>query len=342
MKKAFFAILFFVSLTVTPFDHALYAQVNLVPNPSFEEYSSCPTAPGSVGNNQLEKAVHWYKPSPATTDYYNVCQVDISTGVNVPANWMGYQYAFHGNAYVGLVIYDSAFKQTAEYIQCKLLEPLEACKTYTIRFLTSLGDFSPVATNTIGARLDKTPIQKSGWDQFWAFNLPSHVGAPNFVTDTLNWVLVSGIYVAEGGEEYLTIGGFSRDTASQSYYTSSVAKILVPCNPCMNFGAPAYYYVDSVSVSLTDDLFPQENIPNIITANNDGVNDIWYPSQGCGGNWKCIIYNRWGNDVYTFSAGDVGWSGKNRSGYDLSDGVYYYCIYTNEKKAKTGFIHLVR
>ena len=330
MDKAFFAIFFFVSLTV-------HAQVNLVPNPSFEEYSSCPTAPGSVGDNQLEKALHWYKPNLATTDYYNACQTDISTGVNVPYNWMGYQQAFHGDAYVGLGIYVSTNAKSSEYIQCKLLEPLEACKTYNVRFWTSLCDYCLSATNTLGARLDITPIHQVSPFDFMAFQLAPHISVSNFITDT-NWVLISGLYFAQGGENYLTIGRFTDPTL---HSLDDVPNIDMPCSPCMT-GVSSHYYVDSVSVSLMSESFPEKNVPNIITANNDGINDIWYPSQDCSGTWRCVIYNRWGSEVYTFSAGDIGWKGKNMSDEDLSDGVYYYCIYNDKKKAKTGFIHLVR
>lgn len=41
---------------------------SLIPNPSFEERTGCPT-----GENQLELAIPWRQASPATTDYMNTC-----------------------------------------------------------------------------------------------------------------------------------------------------------------------------------------------------------------------------------------------------------------------------
>lgn len=45
-----------------------FAQVNLVPNPSFESYSTCPD-----GSSQLYKATPWFNPALGSPDYFNVC-----------------------------------------------------------------------------------------------------------------------------------------------------------------------------------------------------------------------------------------------------------------------------
>ncbi len=91
--------------------------------------------------------------------------------------------------------------------------------------------------------------------------------------------------------------------------------------------------------------------PNIITPNNDGINDVFaienlntnvnpedpdeYRSN------KLIIYNRWGKKVYsatnydTFSrSGQISLGEKVFDGTGLSDGVYYYSFYY-KGKAKT-------
>ena len=73
MKRIFFlfAFLFFAS--------QLKAQVNLVPNPSFEEYDTCPDL-----LDRVQYATHWmnFGNSP---DYYNSCSVltDILTGFRI-------------------------------------------------------------------------------------------------------------------------------------------------------------------------------------------------------------------------------------------------------------------
>src|SRR5687768_6067831 len=72
------------------------SQTNLVQNPSFETYSSCP-------NNvaQVNYATGWniYENTP---DYFNFCG---SSGFSIPLNAFGYQYPANGNAYAGFLNY---------------------------------------------------------------------------------------------------------------------------------------------------------------------------------------------------------------------------------------------
>ena len=67
---------------------------NIVPNPSFETYTNCPTG---LGTGNLE-CTPWVTPTLGTEDYFNAC----NTGdVGVPANLFGNQAAHTGDAYVG-------------------------------------------------------------------------------------------------------------------------------------------------------------------------------------------------------------------------------------------------
>ena len=312
-----------------------------MPNSSFEEYYSCPTNPGAVGDNQLERCKYWYKPSSATTDYYNACQTDISTGVNVPNNWFGWQQAFQGQAYIGIYLYIPEDSKAAEYIQCKLLHPLKPCTSYKVRFWVSLGDFCSRATPTLGARLDTFPIKQTGADAFMGFELPSHINSSSYITDTAAWTLIEGIYLASGSEQYLTIGRFLDTTL---YSNDNLPNITVACDSCFSdvyHENPAYYYVDSVSVVEFDALQTEKTLPNVLTANDDGINDYWLPIGNCTDTWDCSIYNRWGDLVFEFNQDDNGWNGNDSTGKELNEGVYYYILCENENK-KTGFIQLIR
>jgi gliding motility-associated-like protein len=60
------------------------------------------------------------------------------------------------------------------------------------------------------------------------------------------------------------------------------------------------------------------SIPNVITANGDGLNDQFkLPDELVGS--RLIILNRWGSQVYSNDAYKNDWSGG-----DLTTGVYYY------------------
>ena len=119
----------------------LHAQ-NLVPNPSFEEYTTCP-------DNYYMLPTDWYSCS-GTPDYFNSCD---STGdYSVPNNGDGNQIAFNGVGYVGLytVYYSFMNGDYKEYIGCLLKTPLIIGAKYYISFYVSLADISNCASNNIG------------------------------------------------------------------------------------------------------------------------------------------------------------------------------------------------
>lgn len=77
-------------------------------------------------------------------------------------------------------------------------------------------------------------------------------------------------------------------------------------------------------------------IPDVITPNNDGVNDKWViQSLPYYTNNTVQIFNKWGDMVYEKRNYDNTWSGTKTNGDPLSDGTYYYLIKLNEPN-KTG------
>ncbi|MEO5905397.1 MAG: hypothetical protein ABIQ11_01635, partial [Saprospiraceae bacterium] len=107
---------------------------NLVPNPSFEDYTACPTG---ISSGFLE-CVPWQNANWATSDYYNACCGGCD--VSVPDNWVGMQPAHTGLAYAGS-IYKWDFEAWQEYLQVQLTEPCQAGYSYNVAFYVSLSDF---------------------------------------------------------------------------------------------------------------------------------------------------------------------------------------------------------
>jgi gliding motility-associated-like protein len=82
---------------------------------------------------------------------------------------------------------------------------------------------------------------------------------------------------------------------------------------------------------------------NVITPNGDGINDSWTISElftNCN-DFQMEILNRWGNVVYSFTQDNPFFSGKDISGNDLIEGVYFYRFTSNEKLLH-GNITLIR
>lgn len=318
LKSGIKPFLFIFSLTSS----FIYAQQNLVPNGSFEEYEFCP-----FGTNNPNAVKLWYNPTAASPDYYNACA---NNGGGVPENDWGYQYAQDGNAYIGLVSYTSSTMDYREYMQVHLSKKLEAGKSYCWSFWISLIDSVDYASNNVGIGLSQVPVTNSSIYT----NLPiSSSSFDNEITyDTKNWKEVSGIYTAIGNEEYLTVGNFFDDQNTQTVQVTSGA-----------MGGPyAYYYIDNIYLG---DCVPQANNPNIFTPDNDGINDIFFIESKNVLDVKLTIINRWGNTVY-YGEDNPTWDGKE-NGTESPEGIYFYIysfrgVSSKTYESKTGFIQLIR
>lgn len=62
-------------------------------------------------------------------------------------------------------------------------------------------------------------------------------------------------------------------------------------------------------------------VPNIITANGDGINDEFAPVLTNIASFECWIYNIWGQQVYYWNGLNGSWDGSGHA-----DGTYYYSI----------------
>jgi len=312
LYKAFFIFCFFVANTV--------AQVNLVPNGSFEMYDTCPNVV-----NQVHYAIPWFDPTGASSDYFNSCVGTAPSNVGMPNNWAGNQLAFQGNAYCGFGAFDngSGSINYREYISVPLKDTLIKGVLYCVRFYVNLADYSSFAIKTIGAALSIDSLKAT---PPLPINVIPNILSTQLIIDTINWVKIEGNYIASGGEKYLTIGNFNSDLNCDVTLIRDTSNYF--------YGRFSYYYVDSVTLTKCSDNNASFLIPNIFTPNNDGVNDMWFVAS----NQPILlyIYNRWGNLITKQNANKVFWDGA-----DCSDGVYYYMIETEDKKYK-GTIQLIR
>lgn len=89
-------------------------------------------------------------------------------------------------------------------------------------------------------------------------------------------------------------------------------------------------------------------LPNIITPNEDGVNDFWDLSKYALQDLEFIVYNRWGNVVFKTNNPNTQWKGVNQKGEDLSESVYYWLLKCqssckpDERITEKGWIQIMR
>ena len=208
---------------------------NLVPNPSFEIDSLCPDSGG-----ELNYAPPWHS-AGLDPDYFNACAPTTPVYVSVPFNAAGYQYARTGNAYAGLYCYGNTLTGDAsEYMQVRLMDTLEHEKTYCISFYVNRAIpqntyNNEVAITKVGLYISDTAIMDTSQHtmSYYSPQIVSPAGV--YLGDTTNWVEISGMYLAHGGERYITIGNFSAITDTLGMIHK-------------NNASTAYYYVDDVSV----------------------------------------------------------------------------------------------
>lgn len=86
-------------------------------------------------------------------------------------------------------------------------------------------------------------------------------------------------------------------------------------------------------------------IPNAFTPNDDGVNDIWKVAYRSLISFKCVIFDRYGNELYHFDDPSEGWDGKYK-GKTVKPGVYFYVIEAvgadGKKYKKGGDINIIQ
>ena len=218
------------TLLVIPLISGFAKAQNIAPNPSFETYSPCPT---TYGNGGSLECTPWQNGNQATADYYNACAT--GTDVWVPDNIQGSQTAHTGNAYTGIYMRESSIWR--EYIQAPLLEPCVAGYSYEVSFYVSLADlYCPTAN--FGAYLSVNP--PPGNNIGTPGVIPQVESNLGFITENNDWVLVSGCFTAQGGEQWITIGNFYNNANT-------------PMQPGCTTSYASYYYIDDVSVVQGDE-----------------------------------------------------------------------------------------
>ncbi len=281
---------------------------NLVPNSSFENTIQCPPDQGFI-----YKAPPWFQPcirygntsTSSSTDLYDTCSNGSTVGI--PLNAVGYQPARSGHGYSG--IFCNAYSTNyREYIEVPLLATMITNNNYCVQFYISLADTSEFAVSNMGAYfsvdslLDSTP----GSNAIEYVTPQVENSITNVLNDKNNWMLVSGSFIANGGEKFITIGNFHTDANSNLQNVSGGSQTF------------SYYYIDDISVvDCTGDGVNE-------VADGNGINIYPNPSNGL------FTINAQGNKItelkVTNTLGQVLKTVSNTSTIDLSDvakGIYF-------------------
>lgn len=322
MKKLLlFTVLFFSAVCG-------YAQTNLVPNFSFEQYSTCPNS-----GDQIQYATGWskYSTTITTPDYYNACSTPSTTGV--PKSSLLYQPDSRNcGAYIGLGIWSYTGNNDREQVGIQLNQPLVVGQKYFLSFLTVMGgtsdgfNYFESPSNNICMRLstiEYNPSNPAPIDNF------AHLRSVSIVNDTANWVRITGSIVADSAYSYLMLGNFYDDANTDT--------TTLNCANCLN--SYSYYLIDNICIS-TDSLLcnggidllpctvsvPEFSMNNSFTLFPNPTSNFFTINSSFWIPFNVNIYNSLGQLIY--SKNNITSNNLELDASNFSNGLHYITITT--------------
>jgi outer membrane protein OmpA-like peptidoglycan-associated protein len=213
---------------------------NIIPNPSFEMYSSPPIGWFYKGEHYTAVMKYWSSATNASPDVFG-------PRVRVPAHWaekgFGKQIPRTGHSMSGITVYgcEQGKPHCREYIQIQMSEPLVNGQAYQAEMWVSHLPTS-LRVNNLGFYFSKEKIEEI---TDGVLKLTPQVFASEILEGKNHkWLKVSGRFTAETEAEYLIIGNFFPDSLTQS-------------KPGDEGSLPyAYYYIEDVLVKKIPPILP--------------------------------------------------------------------------------------
>lgn len=186
--------------------------INYVNNPSFE--LSLPSLPFFPSDG----AKYWGPIDTAKTSYFLVSKLPPLN--NVPYCNFGFQFPRTGNNFIGTSFYcdpSTCPGSIRWYPRSRLKQPLKANTAYCAKYYI-------VNTNNCIVGIDSYGMYfgNSGMDTITncyaplTYLLPQVQHQGGIITDTLNWIPITGTFVANGTEKYLVLGNFKSNAATNT------------------------------------------------------------------------------------------------------------------------------
>jgi len=274
MKK-----LFLISYFLFLISYLSYGQINRVINPSFE-LDTC--IESWTGWGEIFQYVQgWDTIRNGTAglggpDIFNECYVPSSPfgSYDVPVNFAGIQYPKSGTGYAALIVIAThSSGDLRDFVQGTLIQTLINGNNYCVKMYINLSNFSKKSCLSFGAYLDDGQITVNKFEM--PNVIPQVVNIGQQLDDTLNWMKIEDSFIANGTEEYITIGNFlSNDSSNviESYPLSSYpgSYYYIDDVSVIDISTPAYAGVD-ITIAIGDSVFIGRQ-PEI------GLNDdcVWY------------------------------------------------------------------
>jgi hypothetical protein len=234
---------FLIFIAIIALSGKCKAQLNLVPNPSFEDTVDCLTS--GLGGINSNKCLYWYS-FRSSPDYWTEC----SNYDQIPNIGATYQYAHSGNKMIGFATYTTPIAIPGLFREIPgvdLIQPtISGQRYYFSMFINQCYNNKPLWYCSLGSNRMGVKLTNTYYIQGAPINNNADYVDTIFHTDTLNWTKISGSFISNGSFTKLMIGNFFDDahTDTINLDNDSVTYQL----------AIAYYLVDDVCLS-TDSLY---------------------------------------------------------------------------------------
>jgi hypothetical protein len=222
---------------------------NLFPNTSFESLKQLPCKTALTSEEFNDRVNDWTSPTKGSSDVFHA-DVDDNT-CPWTSTFTRKTKPRTGKAMVGF--FTSTSSSGREYLQVKLLSPLEIGKTYEIEFWVSRNGGYNNATNNMGVFFSDEAI---GNELKTRLEVTPQINEINIIRDPDTWQKITGRYTATSAAEFITIGNFfSNDntlmdnpTSAAYYYIDDMS--LVEIMECS--GLKQFYKLDSINKSICE------------------------------------------------------------------------------------------
>jgi len=227
-KSHILTIAFTVLITI------VQAQGSLIVNGSFENLSKKIKEPG-----QVSAATYWTSPTDAKADIFEAGAKLADYGT--PKNIYGDADPFQGKAYAGLNFYGAKGDAPRQYLQQRMNQRMEEGKAYCVKMHVLLSMMAKYSCNNIAIYISEKAITQKDIDS--GYIQPQIIHSQNKIFDDMyEWQAICQSYIAQGGEEFITIGNFAKPENTQT------EKVKKPKGAVGTQAKGAYYYIDEVSV----------------------------------------------------------------------------------------------
>ncbi len=296
---------------------------NLIPNSSFELLDTCPNA-----QNQMHHCLGWEN-WLASPDYYHSCAP--CCAVSVPYNLHNinpnFQIPHSGDAYAGYFnywtrAYVSPYPWIREQIAVQFIQPMQVGTSYNFSMNVSLTDYfnGPCASNKIGVKFTTQSYLSYG-NQFISplVDNSASIYFDTLITDTANWVTLSGLFVADSAYQYAVVGNFFDDF--------NVDTLILDTSFSLCY---SYYFVDDVWLSATTGIGDLGNSNPLKIYPNPLITESTVELSVKKKKAEIRIYNHFGCDVtnqFRIKNNEKGYAIERNQ---MASGIYLLSIFQND------------